>query len=378
MIITGLFWLAWASQTALGNHFPQVFPEAKREMSRLITQDSERSDQSPRVSIRTQSPGRNANLQAEFDSSAPEIRQNESVLAQVNTSVDFDADAAFEFLRQVAEMGPRVSASEVMRRQIRFLIDHFQNLNAQVYEQHFDALDPSSGRIVKLTNLVVRWHPDRKKRLLFCCHYDTRPFPDRDNVDPRGLFLGVNDGGSAVAVLCELGKFMNDLDGKYGIDFVFFDGEEFVYLANRDPMFLGSTFFAQQYINRTQKWKYDFGILLDMVGDADLQLYMEGNSLKYTPRLVRSIWSVAKDLGINEFIPEKKHLIRDDHLPLNEIGKIPTCNIIDFDYPNPQVGNVYWHTRNDLLENCSAESLGKVGRVVLAWTRQMQDLNRLK
>lgn len=291
---------------------------------------------------------------------------------------DFDADAAFGFLKKIVDIGPRVSASPGMRQQIDFLSEHFKALGAQAHQQHFYAIDPSKGQQVKLTNLFVRWHTDRKKRLLVCCHYDTRPFPDADLHNPQGTFLGANDGGSGVAVLCELGKFMADLDGRYGIDFVFFDGEELVYVKQRDPMFLGSTYFAQQYAQRDKKWKYDYGILVDMVGDADLQIFMEGNSLKFTPRLTRSIWTVAKELGVKEFVPEQKHFVRDDHLPLNEIGKIPTCNIIDFDFPNPQTGNIYWHTEKDVLENCSAESLGKVGKVVLGWIRQMQDLNRLR
>ncbi len=291
---------------------------------------------------------------------------------------EFDGEAAYEYLKQIVEMGPRVSASPGMQKQIEYLTRHFKALNAEVFQQPFDAIDPSKSQVVKLTNLIVRWHPERQHRLLFCCHYDTRPFPDRDPSNPMGVFLGANDGGSGVAVLCELGKFMEQLDGKYGIDFVFFDGEEFVYVYQRDPMFLGSQAFANQYLRRSGKWKYEFGILLDMVGDSDLQIYMEGNSLKHCRKLVQSIWSVADDLGVKEFIPTKRHTIRDDHLPLNEIAKIETCNIIDFDFPNSKVGNIYWHTEKDTIENCSAESLGKVGRVVLEWVRQMQQLNRLK
>ena len=39
---------------------------------------------------------------------------------------------------------------------------------------------------------------------------------------------------------------------------------------------------------------------------------------------------------------------------------IPTIDIIDFKYP-------YWHKADDLPENCSAESLEEVGRVVTTW-----------
>lgn len=304
--------------------------------------------------------------------------RNSQQIKRVDQGTDFDGDAAFEFLKQIVEIGPRVSASEGMQKQIEFLERHFHSLNAQIYKQNFSANDPGKNLPVQLTNLIVRWHPDRQQRLLICCHYDTRPFPDADKQNPQGVFLGANDGGSGVAVLCELGKFIEALDGKFGVDFVFFDAEEFVYVRQRDPMFLGSRYFSEQYLRRTTKWKYQFGILLDMVGDADLQIYIEQNSQKFASRLTRSVWTVADELGVKEFIPQKRHQIRDDHLPLNEIAKIETCNIIDFDFPNPQLGNIYWHTQEDKLENCSAESLGKVGRVVLAWLRQMQELNRLK
>lgn len=291
---------------------------------------------------------------------------------------DFDGQAAFEYLKQIVDIGPRVSTSAGMLKQIEFLTSHFEELGGQVFRQPFQVKHPETGNLVELNNLIVRWHPERKQRLLICCHYDTRPFPDRDPVNPRGLFLGANDGASGVALLCELGRFIPAMEGKYGIDFVFFDGEEFVFVYRRDPMFLGSTFFAQEYLKRRGNWRYQYGILVDMVADADLQIYMEGNSMNYCPRLTRSIWAVAKSLAVEEFRPETRHTIRDDHIPLNEIARIETCNIIDFDYPNPEKGNIYWHTEKDVAENCSADSLGKVGRVVLEWLRQMSRLNRLK
>ncbi len=290
----------------------------------------------------------------------------------------FDQDAAFGFLKTVCSFGRRVSLSSGMQKQQEFLKEHFQELGAEVIMQPFNARDPNTGNWVQLSNMVVRWNPERKSRLLICCHYDTRPYPDRDPVNPRGVFIGANDGGSGVAVLCELGRHIATMDGKYGVDFVFFDGEEYVFVHRRDPMFLGSTYFANQYASQRFDWKYRFGILIDMVGDKDLQIYYEGNSLGYAGRLTRSIWGVAQQLSVEEFIPRQRHKIRDDHLPLNSIAKIETCDIIDFDYPNPASNNAFWHTEKDTIENCSADSLGKVGRVVLEWLRQMQRLNRNK
>jgi hypothetical protein len=282
------------------------------------------------------------------------------------------ADRAFGYLKSICEIGPRVSASPGMQQQQAFLKKHFEALGAKVAFQQFRVNNPIGMGRVGLANLIVRWHPERKKRILLCCHYDTRPFPDSDRFNPQGQFIGANDGGSGVALLAELGHHMDTLDGAYGVDFVFFDGEEFVYERRRDPMFLGSTWFARQYADNKFDVRYEFGILVDMIGDSDLQIYYEGNSLGYARWLTRSIWGVAKDLGVREFVPKKRHQIRDDHLPLNSIARIETCDIIDFDFPNPQVGNIYWHTQQDVIENCSGESLEKVGRVLLEWLRRLQ------
>ena len=300
-------------------------------------------------------------------------------LAKQDAPSQFDADKAFAHLRAVCDFGPRVSASPGMRKQQKYIKKHFESIEgAKFYTQPFRVLSPYTGKYVQLDNIIIQFHPERKKRLLVCCHHDTRPFPDSDPVNPRGVFIGANDGGSGVGLLCELGRHMQSLDGNFGVDLVFFDGEEFVIHRPRDRMFLGSTYFAQQYAAGKLKWKYQFGLLVDMVADKDLQIYLEGNSLGYADGLTRSVWTVAKDLGVKEFIPQQRHQIRDDHLPLNEIARIQTVDIIDFDYPNPTQGNSYWHTQKDSVENCSAESLGKVGSVVLEWLRQVQKLNKGK
>ena len=287
----------------------------------------------------------------------------------------FDGDKAWRHLQAVCNIGPRISTSPGMLQQQRYLEKHFKANGGEVLKQEFAALSPVNGARVALQNLMVRYNTDRKRRLLICCHYDTRPFPDRDKRNPRGVFIGANDGGSGVALLCELGRHLADMDGPWGVDLLFFDGEEFV-IARQHPMFLGSTFFAKQYAAGKIPWKYEYGVLVDMVADKDLQIYFEKNSLKKGPdRLTRSIWGTAQRLGVTEFVPQARHVIRDDHLPLNEIARIPTCDIIDFDYPNPNAGNVIWHTTQDTIQNCSQDSLHKVGAVVLEWIREMQTIH---
>ena len=110
-----------------------------------------------------------------------------------------------------------------------------------------------------------------------------------------------------------------------------------------------------------------------VVGDATLDLYQEAHSMRWpeTRPLTQSIWETARRLGVAEFIPRTRHEIRDDHLPLRNIAKIPTCDIIDFDYPAPGARS-YWHTTADTPDKCSALSLAKVGGVVLEWLRTLE------
>lgn len=288
--------------------------------------------------------------------------------------IQFDGEAAFAMLERICQLGPRPSGSEGMQRQQQLLTEYFQSLGATVQRQEFVVRHPELGTPVTMANLIVIWHPDRTERVLLCAHYDTRPYPDQDP-DPRrrrGRFIGANDGASGVALLCQLGRHMPQLSGRYGVDFVLFDGEEFVFDRGRDEYFLGSTHFARQYASDPPAWRYRHGVLLDMIGDRDLNLYLEKNSLRYARSLTLEIWQTAQRLGVREFIPRPRHEVRDDHLPLNQIARIPTCNIIDFDYPRPGSRVSYWHTEADTPDKCSPESLAKVGWVLWNWLESLE------
>jgi hypothetical protein len=273
-------------------------------------------------------------------------------------------------LEAICNLGPRPSGSAAMDRQRAMLAEHFRAAGATVSGQAFQIRDRRTGKPVHLENLLVSWHPDRTDRVLLAAHYDTRPFPDNDPVDPKGVFLGANDGARGVAVLMELAAAMPALPGPVGVDFVLFDGEEYVF-APRDPYFLGSTFYARQYLADRQAGRlphtYRCGVLLDMVGDRDLEIWQEQHSVDWpdTRPVVDAIWDVARRLEVRQFVPRPKHAVQDDHLPLRMIAGIPTCDIIDFDYPQ-------WHTTADAPAACSAESLDAVGRVMLAWLREQR------
>jgi glutaminyl-peptide cyclotransferase len=293
-----------------------------------------------------------------------------SLVAAGAEAADFSGPAAFAHLEALCRLGPRPSGSPGMARQRELVVAHFTAAGGTVSRQAFQIRDRRSGQPVAMENILVSWHPDRLDRVLLGAHYDTRPYPDQDAVDPRGEFVGANDGASGVALLMELARAMPGLTGPVGVDFVLFDGEEYVF-GPRDPYFLGSTFFARQYAADRDAGRIDHryraAVVVDMVADRDLQIYQEGHSVEWPESrpLVESIWKVAERLGVKQFVARPKHRVQDDHVPLRMIAGIPALDIIDFDYP-------HWHTRADTPDQCSAESLEAVGRVVLAWLREQR------
>jgi hypothetical protein len=279
--------------------------------------------------------------------------------------IPFNGARAYEYLEQLCAIGPRPSGSPGMERQQRMLTEHFRALGGEVHLQRFQMRHPVDRTPVRMANLIVQWHPDRTNRILLCAHYDTLPYPLEDPVDPRGVFVGANDGASGVAVLMELAHEIPALCVDYGIDFVLFDAEEFIFFGDRrDRYFLGSEYFSRQYIEQPPPYRYRWGVLLDMVGDKDLQLFQERNSVWWrdTRPLVDAIWATARRLGVREFIPRWKYEIKDDHVMLHNVARIPACDIIDYDYPP-------WHTRGDTPDKCSALSLAKVGWVIREWLK---------
>jgi hypothetical protein len=275
-----------------------------------------------------------------------------------------DGERAYDYLKQICALGPRPAGSQANTAQRKMVADHFKAHGAIVTEQPFAARDPLTGQRRSMANLIGSWFPDRTDRVVVAAHYDTRPFPDRED-DPalrQGPFLGANDGASGVALLMEFAHHMKDLSTPWGVDLVLFDGEELVYDTTGE-YFLGSKVFSRNYASARKsgkaKYRYGAGILLDMVGGRDLHIKREPHSMQFAPQLVQDVWRVARQVGAEGFTNEEGVAVNDDHLAMND-ARIPTIDIIDFDYPQ-------WHRAGDLPEACSAASLAEVGRVVTAW-----------
>ncbi|MBN1155963.1 M28 family peptidase, partial [candidate division KSB1 bacterium] len=209
---------------------------------------------------------------------------------------------------------------------------------------------------VAMTNFIANFNSDAQQRILLMAHWDTRPWADQDP-DPANWskpVLGANDGASGVAVLLEIARIMSITKPSYGVDILLVDGEDYGEYGDNESWAIGSREFARR---KNPSYQPMYGILLDLIGDRDQQIYIESHSYRYARGIVDKVWNKAQELGIYEFIPEVRYEVMDDHVRLLEAG-IPCIDIIDFDYP-------YWHTIQDTPDKCSAQSLENVGRVVL-------------
>src|SRR5205823_12917331 len=145
-------------------------------------------------------------------------------------------------------------------RQQEIIKTHFEKLGAKVEFQRFKGEQRSQAKPVDMANIVISWHPDRNRRVMVCSHYDTRPHADQEpnRGDWGKTFLSANDGTSGVALFMELAHHMKPLTTTVGVDFVLFDGEEWVFdgPGGSDSYFLGSDYFADQYRNKPPGYRY--------------------------------------------------------------------------------------------------------------------------
>lgn len=259
-------------------------------------------------------------------------------------SVRFDGQRAYADVQTQVAFGARIPGSDGHAKVQEWMREELESAGWQVEVQESEAL----GHPIQ--NIVAK-RGEASPQIILGAHYDTRMFADNDP-DPANHSLpvpGANDGASGVAVLLELARVLPD--NTVPVWLVFFDAEDNGRIPGWDWI-LGSREFV-----RNNPLQPQAVVIVDMIGDADLNIYKERNS---NPDLTEEIWAVANSLGYgNVFLPEYKFSMLDDHTPFLEAG-IPAVDIIDFDYP-------YWHTVQDTPDKVSAESLQAVGETVQAW-----------
>src|SRR5262245_56871428 len=118
-------------------------------------------------------------------------------------AVPFDGKRSMRYLDDVCKIGPRISGSDGIKKVQELLKKHFEEHGGKVEFQKFQAKQRSQRQPVEMVNVIASWHPERTRRVIICCHYDSRPIADQE--PDRNLwqkpFVSANDGGSGVAFM---------------------------------------------------------------------------------------------------------------------------------------------------------------------------------
>jgi glutaminyl-peptide cyclotransferase len=262
----------------------------------------------------------------------------------------YDSARAWEHLKAMVALGPRPSGSDALRQTRAYITRQISSLGLTVQEQAFTATTPIGP--IDMVNLVVTLPGRRTDRILFTGHYDTKLFKDIK-------FVGASDGASSGAFLIELVRALKDQPREFTYEFVWFDGEESIVEWNIEAdATYGSRFYAQQARKANALNTIKALVLVDMIGNKNLQIERDSNSSAWLNDIV---WAAARKLGKKQFA-DISTSIEDDHLHFVRAG-VPSIDIIDL---NKYIAEGHWHTATDTLENVSAASLQVVGDVLLA------------
>jgi glutaminyl-peptide cyclotransferase len=271
---------------------------------------------------------------------------------QLKNSEEFNGERAYQDIKVQVDLGPRVPGSDANRQIGEWLVSELKDNGWDVNIQTDEILGH------EVVNIIAdrRRNSDRPW-IILGAHYDTRSVADRDNqIDNQDNPIpGANDGASGVSVLMELARILPQ-ELELNISLAFFDAEDQGKLPTWDWS-LGASAYVETLNDHP-----DSVVIVDMVGDTNLDIYIEKNS---DQELAAEIWDTAAELGYEEFNNFPKYSIVDDHRPFVQAG-IPAILIIDFEYP-------YWHTTADTVDKVSPESLKAVGDVLLTWIYSLSD-----
>lgn len=274
---------------------------------------------------------------------------------------EFDQMRAWNDLKHQVAFGYRIPGTKAHRQTRDWLEAQLSAMAPVVHLQPFTHMH--QGHPVQMWNIIATIPgngPAPRESVLLGAHWDTRPFADQDPIPANRSIpiAGANDGASGVAVLLEIARQLKADPIGRDVTIVLFDGED--YGHNVDEMLLGSAYYAAHLPKDKPSW----GILLDMIGDKDLDIYREPDSEVHAKAVNDRVFRAAHELGyirtdgVSGFVDELyQYSITDDHTPINAAG-VPMADLIDFDYPP-------WHTVGDTVDKCSADSLKIVGKTVL-------------
>lgn len=282
----------------------------------------------------------------------------------------FNADSAYLFVKQQVDFGPRVPNTDAHTKCAKYLENKLKSYNLNVIVQQ-GKVTTFNNKTLNIKNIVGEYNPDAEKRILLFSHWDSRPFADQDTKDRTKPILGANDGASGVGILLEIARQLSIEQPAIGVDIIFFDAEDYgqpssgMTANSSESWCLGSQYWAKN--PHKENYKAEYGILLDMVGNANPVFTKERISMNYAPNIVEKVWKTAAEIGYgNYFVNQETYFVgTDDHKYVNEIAGIPSIDIIHY---NRQTKNFHssWHTHNDNMNVIEKSTLAVVGETLLA------------
>lgn len=270
----------------------------------------------------------------------------------------FNGGRAFADLERLVAFGPRPAGSHALEASRAWIISQLQKAGCKVVQDHFVGATPNGN--IPMVNLIAELPGTEPKHIIMIAgHYDTK-------LETSFRFVGANDGGSSAAFLLEMARELQSTRHKLTYWIVFFDGEEAVQHWTDTDSVYGSRHFVQKLTSNGELSRIQAMILVDMIGDAQLDIHWDQESTAWLNKLV---FQQADKLGYSKYFLRQQPLaMDDDHMPFVQAG-VSAVDIIDFNYgPN----NSYWHSAQDTVQHCSPSSLAIVGRVVKATLSELE------
>ncbi len=264
-----------------------------------------------------------------------------------------DSKRAFEYTREVTAFGERYMGNENHKKLERYIVERLKG--DQVEDDAFIA-DTVEGKF-PVRNIIAKFPGTKDGIIVIMGHYDTN-YPLR-----KTGYVGANDGGSSTAILLE---FANQLRGSsptkqrdgYSVWLVWTDGEEAVKTWSDSDSLYGTRHLAEKWEKDGTLKKIKALMVMDMIGDADLNIDRNSTS---TPWLLDLIYTAAEREGYQSHFYAREGPIEDDHLPFAKRG-VPNADVIDLDYG---YNNVFHHTPQDTMDKLSPKSLEIVGDTIM-------------
>ena len=304
-------------------------------------------------------------------SNKAEVSETEDIEKVQPIGPDFNADSAYIYLQEQCDFGPRTMNSTAHDKCEKWIIQKFEQYGCKVTTQKA-TLNGYDGTPLRSTNIMASYNPEATTRIMFCAHWDCRPWADNDpdSTNWHKPIIAANDAASGVGVMIELARILKGSGLELGVDFVCFDAEDYgtpQWFEGEDPgdtWALGAQYFAN---NLPEGYAPRYGILLDMVGGVGAKFYREGMSMQYAPAIVKKVWNAARQVGYGSYFPKDDGgMITDDHIPVNQTANIPCIDVIPY-YPDCAQSSFgpTWHTIADNMDNIDKNTLKAVGQTMV-------------